>query len=329
MNPTRSPGLWAGSALLLLSCCNACSPGQNAREAIAEAPSTKVVLSVGEQQITLEQLNQFFSSRIGELSDHTDMDGVKSRLLEDFIEEQLLDQEAQKLGIAATDEEVNLYLRELEGEKTKDAGAGGIRRSLQAEVMRRVRIHQYIGEHLTQRAAPDPAEIQKYYAGHADEFEAPETVHVKEILVSSADQAERVMGLLRAEQYKNFSQLARLYSIAPSSANGGDMGVFARGDLPEEMEKVFFTMRVPGRVSPIIQTKYGYHVFQLVQRVQAYRQRFEEVRDRIANLLVEQQQKQQLAEKIRQLRSEVPVTLYRENLDFSYNGSEFPGGAKP
>jgi parvulin-like peptidyl-prolyl isomerase len=197
-----------------------------------------------------------------------------------------------------------------------------------AEITRTIRIQQFIQEHLTKGFAPDPADVQKYYGEHAAEFSVPDRVQVREILVSSADHAERLLGLLRDSQYKNFAQLAKQFSTAPSGANGGDMGVFARGDLPEEMEKVFFNTLVPGRAQ-IIQTKYGYHLFLLVKREKAYSESLDAVRGRIAGLLLEQHQKRILADTIKQLRSEVPVVIYRENLDFSYNPSELSGGVKP
>jgi parvulin-like peptidyl-prolyl isomerase len=92
------------------------------------------------------------------------------------------------------------------------------------------------------------------------------------------------------------------------------------------MEKVFFSMTVPGRVSPIIQTKYGYHIFLLVERTAAKRESLDMVKDRIAGQLRELKQKEALAEKLKLLREEMPVRLFPENLDFSYNSPEKLGG---
>jgi parvulin-like peptidyl-prolyl isomerase len=283
--------------------------------------SPKYALEIGDRKITPEQLSQAFSTRLGEFADHTEMDYVKSQMLDDLVAELLLDYAAQKAGVVANEEDVLTYLRGMESEKSKE-GDG-----LQEEMRKSLRIQRYIKDILMKGYDPDPAALQKYFAEHQGEFLVPESVQVKEILVSSADQAERIMDLLKAGQNRNFSQLARQYSIAPTNSSGGDMGSFAKGDLPEEMEKVFFNMHIPGRVSPIIQTKYGYHIFMLVERAKEHQESFDEVKERIANRLMEERQKQVLADTIAQLRSTIPMVLYRQNLDFSYNGQEFTGGS--
>jgi peptidyl-prolyl cis-trans isomerase C len=318
-----------GLAVILLSgaLMSGCAAARESNPGSPPAESPKYVLEVGDQKVTPEQLSQVFAVRLGEFTDHTEMNHLKSQVLDDLVAEYLLDQEAKKAGVAATDDEVQLALRGLESEKTKEDEDTKLSENLPLEMRRTIRVQRYIKDVLMQGYVPDPAQLLAYFTAHPEEFLVPESVHVKEILLRSADQAEKILEMLRSGQNRNFSQLAGQYSIAPSSVNGGDMGSFARGDLPEEMEKVFFNMNIPGRVSPIIQTKYGYHVFMLVERTREHREPFSEAKERIINRLSEERQKQLLAEKVQQLRASVPVVLYRQNLDFSYNGQEFQGGS--
>ena len=65
-----------------------------------------------------------------------------------------------------------------------------------------------------------------------------------------------------------FSTLARLYSEDPESARkGGDLGFFGRGEMVSEFSTVAFNMTDPDKISKIVETEYGYHIIQFVERL--------------------------------------------------------------
>src|SRR5690606_34871594 len=65
---------------------------------------------------------------------------------------------------------------------------------------------------------------------------------------------------------EKFTTMAVLYSQDPGSGQqGGDLGFFGRGEMVPEFEAVAFNLK-PGEVSPVIKTKFGYHILQLVER---------------------------------------------------------------
>lgn len=66
----------------------------------------------------------------------------------------------------------------------------------------------------------------------------------------------------------SFSTLARLYSEDPGSArNGGDCGFFGRGEMVPEFSAVAFNMTDPNKISKIVETEYGFHILQFVERL--------------------------------------------------------------
>lgn len=66
----------------------------------------------------------------------------------------------------------------------------------------------------------------------------------------------------------SFSTLAVLYSEDPGSASkGGDCGFFGRGEMVPEFSAVAFNMNDPNKISKIVETEYGYHIIQFVERL--------------------------------------------------------------
>lgn len=63
-----------------------------------------------------------------------------------------------------------------------------------------------------------------------------------------------------------FSTLAILYSDCGSSVHGGELGFMGRGHLEPEFAAVAFNLNDPKKVSKIVETKYGFHIIQLIEK---------------------------------------------------------------
>lgn len=65
----------------------------------------------------------------------------------------------------------------------------------------------------------------------------------------------------------SFSTMALMYSEDPGSARrGGELGFMGRGQLQPEFSAVAFNLTDPGKVSKIVETEYGFHIIQLVEK---------------------------------------------------------------
>ena len=65
----------------------------------------------------------------------------------------------------------------------------------------------------------------------------------------------------------SFSTLALLYSEDPGSrVRGGELGFMGRGQLLPEFANVAFNLQDPNKVSKIVETEYGYHIIQLIEK---------------------------------------------------------------
>ena len=84
-------------------------------------------------------------------------------------------------------------------------------------------------------------------------------VRAKHILVKSLNEAIDLHTKVAAGE--DFSELAKTFSKCPSGQNGGDLGLFGRGQMVKPFEDATFNLSVGG-VSTPVQTQFGYHLIQ-------------------------------------------------------------------
>jgi peptidyl-prolyl cis-trans isomerase C len=90
----------------------------------------------------------------------------------------------------------------------------------------------------------------------------PEKVHCSHILVKTEKEANAV--LERLQKGEKFANIAKEVSLCPSGKRGGDLGTFSRGAMVKEFEKAAFALQ-KGGLSPLVKTKYGYHVIKRLE----------------------------------------------------------------
>lgn len=137
-------------------------------------------------------------------------------------------------------------------------------------------LSQKVEMQLTSNVKITPAEVIEFFNTYdvdslpeiADQYEVSEIVVQPTISEAERDRVRGELAELRERILKGdrFSMLAKLYSEDPGSASkGGELGFFGRGDMVTEFEAAAFALK-PGEVSPIIETQYGFHILQLIER---------------------------------------------------------------
>lgn len=84
-------------------------------------------------------------------------------------------------------------------------------------------------------------------------------VHARHILVTNEYEAQDLVRKL--DEGADFGELAQKFSLCPSKARGGDLGIFGRGRMVEAFETAAFALQ-PGQVSEPVKTRFGYHLIQ-------------------------------------------------------------------
>ena len=169
-------------------------------------------------------------------------------------------------------------------------------------------------------AAPDRAALQARYQERAAEHRLPERVRLRQVLTETREAAEAARAEIVAGA--DFGQVARERSIDPSAPYGGSQGVLAEDDLPEAFADLIFELE-PGEVSEVVEADYGFHLFQVVERLPARTVPFDEAVPALAEALREETERESLARLVETARSRYTVRIYGPNLPFEYRGS-FP-----
>lgn len=119
--------------------------------------------------------------------------------------------------------------------------------------------------------------VEKLNAAYA----SAEQVHVRHILVATEQEARQVIARLRAGE--DFARVAQEVSLdKATAASGGDLGWFSRGMGVPALEEAAFALQT-GEVSEPVQTSYGFHVLQVLERASrpdpvAFQQWFERLK---------------------------------------------------
>lgn len=151
-------------------------------------------------------------------------------------------------------------------------------RSNLADMMRNQYRIQEVQRSLTKNLKVTPSDVQRYFSSLPQDSIPfiPLQVEVEIITINPRIPQEEIDDVKsRLRQYadrvnrgeSDFSTLAILYSEDPgSSVRGGEIGFMGRGHLEPEYAAVAFNLNDTKKVSKIVETQYGYHIIQLIEK---------------------------------------------------------------
>ncbi|MBL8300610.1 MAG: peptidylprolyl isomerase [Rhodanobacteraceae bacterium] len=149
----------------------------------------------------------------------------------------------------------------------------------------------------------EEAPLRQYYTANQERLHRPDRVQVRHILLAAApsdiaarrsaqQQGEELIAALR-EEPDRFTEFAMRHSACSSRDSGGDLGWMERGDTVPEFDRQLFMLK-PGLAGLTVETRYGHHVVDVVERVDGAPLTFDEACPRIAAYLETQAQQNAL-----------------------------------
>lgn len=266
--------------LLLLVACTAPVAAQT------EPVIDKVVAVVGKNIVKLSEIeNSYASVRIRQGYDNAFEN--RCNILESILISKLLIHKGEIDSTEVTDEEiesnVKYYLANYEqqyGSREAIRQATGYTydelKDLLSKMLRDRILAERVQSELTANVKITPYEVAEYFnripadsvPTIEETFEIAEIVRKPDINEEERERVRLELNKMR-ERILNgdqFSMLATLYSEDPGSASkGGELGFFPRGRMVAEFEAAAFALK-PGEVSPVIETQFGFHIIQLIER---------------------------------------------------------------
>lgn len=251
---------------------------------------------------------------------------LRKEALDQLIQQELLWQDCEKKKIVASPEEVDAALGVLSGKfKTREAylrrlERGGFDEKQYAEfVKRQLSIRRLVEKEVTSGVAVSDEEIHALYESRPDLFQDPPQVHARHILVKVEEgaspaarqkarrQADRILAMAR-KKGADFGELARKHSQDGSAPSGGDLGFFGRAQMLKPFEEAAFALE-PGQLSGVVETAYGFHVIQCLERRGGGRIPEAAARDQIRQKIFAQKSAQGLDEKVEVLKKAARIEI--------------------
>lgn len=262
-----------------------------------KTPPANVAATVNDRPITYNEVQRIYQSQLSSPGDRTNDDLAqiqKLEVLRSLIENEIMLQRAEKMGLMATDSEVDAKYNELKAPFTQEEfqkqleGRKMTVNDLKAQLRRDLSVQKLINKEITSNITISEKEIAEFYNANKPSFNRVEpAIHLAQILVTSVsdpnvrnlkndkaqseDQARKKIQMIdaRIKQGEDFAMMAENYSEDPNSApNGGDLGFVPAsafdGSSPE-VKKLIGAMQ-PGQVSPVIPSQQAYRILKVLSK---------------------------------------------------------------
>lgn len=294
-----------------------------------EADPNQPMLRVNGTTITRHEMNRALKvmlaqNQVQQPLEPEVMKQAEAAVLDQLAAAELLYQEAAKLTMADLDKQIDDKMQQnrakfasetefTEALKSVDMTAQDMKDFTRKDLL----IGNFVEQRFAGKATVADDEVRKFYDDNLNTyFTKPESLHASHILIAADQKAspeehkkakERAEAILkRIKAGEDFAALAKSDSSCPSSAQGGDLGTFGRGQMVRPFEDAALALK-PGEVSGVVETEFGYHIIKLVERQEQVVEKFDNAKEKIADFLKRQKVQQQLGAYVEELKKTAKI----------------------
>ncbi len=246
---------------------------------------------------------------------------ARKSVLENLVNRELLLLESSKNKPENLDELVDNEISNIKSEfETEEEYQQALQQNrmdeekLVSRLKKNILLDQYVNN-IQEEVTVSESEMKTYYKNNKSDFQQKEQVKVSHIIILSGkngkyDKPEEKINEIykKVKNGESFSTLAKEYSEDGSAQNGGSLGYITRGTTVPSFEEKAFSTEI-GEVSEPFKTKFGYHILKVEDKKEEKQLSFNEVKDEVEQILVEEKTKNKLDEKINELKQKYDVQI--------------------
>lgn len=287
----------------------------------------RILIHVNSRIITQSQFDARIEQNIREngAPPAAQVEALKKSVMEELVNEALLEDRARELDLITTDQEIEDQIKRLKEQNNvksdeefeKSLAASGLTIDRLRDQLRRSQtLQRVVGREVQAKVDLSDDALRLIYEREKETWRIPEKAHLAEILISNGDdpaaagrKAKQASDLLKGGA--KFETVVRDFSDGATKAKGGDLGFVARGELAADIDKAVFSLPV-GAASDPIQTKFGWHLVKVLEKVPVSYKPFADVK---ADLLKREQDTQfqkKLAEYLDKLKRDAVIKVNAE-----------------
>lgn len=248
------------------------------------------LIQVNDQKITKADFQAAFEKS---LQKDQPLSGIEREELQrsflvQLIDRELIHDEARRLSITLTEADVESALQSYRQDypgtsfETMLQERGVTLPSWREELKESLIMEKLFEQAVYSKVSVSDDEVNAYFKANRGQFNRPTQVRARQIVVAEEAKGQEALALLR--QGQPFAEVAMEYSLSPDSQQGGDLGFFARGEMPLEFDEIVFDLPV-NRLSDLVKSEYGYHIFLVEEKRKAKRLSKKEATEEIRSIL--------------------------------------------
>ena len=263
--------------------------------------SDEVIATVNTEEILGRDLKVLAYTTTAASPDSLKNAAFNKRVLDQMIDRVIFAQEAKAAGVTVADTLVENFLGQFIMQFGGEERVGtmladmGLKRADVAKSFRRdMVIREYVQKKVEPSIAVEEADSRAYYDQNQASFAAVDSVRARHIIlmfrpedtpqIRQERRAQIADILKRAKAGEDFAKLARQYSQDGAAQDGGDLGYFPREMMVKPFADVAFALK-KGQISDVVETQFGFHIIQCVDKKTAHKVTYEDVRPRVDAML--------------------------------------------